>query len=134
MASSVAELAGTILTQTASAASPTPLPPTITPTPAASETPTAEPTSSEPPRRPQTLNFAACWLGGPGSPYTLETNINKGKAVDLLGLGDSQGWYVIRDPYFHRPCWILASDLKVYEGTDLTQFPVMTPGVPQMGQ
>ena len=83
---------------------------------------------------PRTVTFAACYLGGPGSDYELESNINKGKGVDLLGLGNIPGWYVIRNPYFHRPCWILASDLKVFEGTDLTALPVMTPGIPLMGQ
>ena len=67
-------------------------------------------------------------------PSSLDSNITKGKAVDLLGIGDSPGWYVIRNPYFHRPCWILESDLKIFPGTDLTALPVMTPGIPLMGQ
>jgi len=132
--SAVAQMAFGLLTQTAAAASPTPLPPTETHTPTSTDTPTMTPTSSEPPRRPQTTGFAACWLGGPGSPNALDSNINKGKAVDLLGMGDTPGWYVIRNPYFHRPCWILASDLKIFPGTDLSAYPVMTPGIPQMGQ
>ena len=134
VATAVAQAAFDLLTQTAAAASPTPLPPTATETPLPTETPTLTPTSGEPPRRPQTVNFAACWLGGPGSPSALDSNINKGKAVDLLGLGNTPGWYVIRNQYFHRPCWILASDLKIFPGTDLSTYPVMTPGIPQMGQ
>jgi len=134
VATTVAQLAYDLLTQTSVAASPTPLPPTETQTPAPTETPTLTPTSSEPPRRPQTVNFAACWLGGPGEPNALDSNINKGKAVDLLGLGNTPGWYVIRNPYFHRPCWILVSDLKIFPGTDLSTYPVMTPGIPLMGQ
>ncbi len=130
----VAEAAFTLLTQTAAAASPTPLPPTLTATPAPTETPTLTATSSEPPERPRTVNFAACWLGGPGSPWALDSNIKQGKGVELLGVGNAPGWFVIRNPYFHRPCWILASDLKIFEGTDTTTIPVMTPGIPLMGQ
>lgn len=134
MATAVAQAAYDLLTQTATAASLTPVPPTMTQTATATETPTLTPTSSEPPRRPQTVNFAACWLGGPGLPNALDSNINKGKAVDLLGQGNVTGWYVIRNPYFHRPCWILATDLKIFPGTDLSTYPVMTPGIPLMGQ
>ena len=134
VATAVAQAAYDLLTQTAAAATPTPLPPTATPTAPPTETPSPTATSSEPPRRPQTANFAACWLGGPGSPSALDSNINKGKAVDLLGLGNVEGWYVIRNPYFHRPCWMLASDLKIFPGTDLSALPVMTPGIPLMGQ
>ena len=134
VATTVAQLAIGILTQTAAAASPTPLPPTATESPTPTEIPTLAPTSSEPPRRPQTLSFAACWLGGPGEPNALDSNINKGKAVDLLGQGNVPGWFVIRNPYFHRPCWILQTDLKIYPGMDPTTYPVMTPGIPLMGQ
>jgi len=134
VATAVAQAAFDLLTQTAAAASPTAVPPTVTQTPSPTGTPTLTPTSSEPPRRPQTVNFAACWLGGPGTPNALDSNVKKGKAVDLLGLGNATGWYVIRNPYFHRPCWILATDLKIFPETDLSTYPVMTPGIPLMGQ
>lgn len=131
---SVVETAFALLTQTAAAASPTPLPPTSTPEPTATEVPSPSPTSSQPPQMPRTVNFAACWLGGPGNPYALDSNIKAGKAVEFFGQGNSPGWFVIRNPYFHRPCWILASDLKLFEGTDPSTYPVMTPGIPRMGQ
>ncbi len=134
VATAVAQAAIDLMTQTAAAASPTPRPPTPTLTPSPTVVPTETPTSSGPPRRPQTVaDGVECWLGGPGAPYTLETHINHGKAVDLLGLGNTQGWYVIRDPYFHRPCWILATNLKFYQTPD-PSLPVMTPGVPGPGQ
>jgi hypothetical protein len=79
------------------------------------------------------LNFAGCWFG-PGPTFTLESNIAKGKAVELLGIGSVAGWYIIRNPYFHRPCWIQAIDLKIFPGTDPSTYPVMTPGEPLMGQ
>ena len=130
----VAQAAADLLTATAAAASPTLPPPTATAAPVTTDTPTAEPTSSEPPRMPQTVNFASCGLGGPEPQYEHETSIKKGKGVELLGIGSIDGWYIIRDPYFHRPCWMRAADLKIFDGTDLSQYPVMTPGVPAMGQ
>jgi hypothetical protein len=135
MATTVAQAAFDLMTQTAAAASPTPPPPTETVTPTPTVAPTETPTSAEPPRRPQTVaDGVECWLGGPGAPNTLETHINHGKAVDLLGIGNTPGWYVIRDPYFHRPCWILATDLKFFQEPDPSKYPVMTPGVPGQGQ
>jgi hypothetical protein len=123
----VAQAAFDILSQTAAAASPTP---TVTPTPNPTETPIPSTATSEDfGRQPMTLGYVPCWFG-PGSSYKLESNISKGKGVDLLGIGSVPGWYIILNPYFHQACWIQESDLKIFEGTDLTQFPVMTPGSP----
>ncbi len=122
------QLASQMLTQTAAAYSPTPLPPTATLTPLpVTETPTAEPTSSEPPKRPYVITFAACWLGGPGPNNPLDSNINEKTRVDILGIGSVEGWYIIRNPYFHKPCWIKAVNLNIDPRTDMSQFPVMTP-------
>jgi hypothetical protein len=134
MGTAVAQAAADLLTTTAAAASPTLPPPTVTATAASTDTPTPEPTSEDAGRMPMTLTFASCGLGGPEPQYGHETSIKKGKGVELLGVGSIDGWYVIRDPYFHRPCWISTADLKIFEGTDLSQYPVMTPGVPAMGQ
>jgi hypothetical protein len=83
---------------------------------------------------PQTINYATCGLGGPEPEYTHETSVKKGKGVELLGVGSLPGYVVIRDPYFHRPCWMAIADLKFFPGTDLATYPVMTPGVPLAGQ
>ena len=122
-----AELAMVMLTQTAGAYSPTPPPPTITLTPSFTETPTAEPTRSEPPKRPVVLEFTGCWTG-PGEQYTLISNIDPKKYVDVIGIGSEPGWYVIRNPYFRNPCWIQIADLKIDPNMDFSVFPVMTPG------
>lgn len=114
-------------TQTAAAASPTPLPPTVTPSPVSTQTPTVEPTSSEPPKRPYLLNFASCWLGGPGAEYPLDSNINEKARVDIVGIGSVEGWYVIRNPYFNKLCWIEAVNLNIDPNLNLNQYPVMTP-------
>lgn len=116
-----------LLTQTAAASSPTPPPPTLTLSPVPTETPTIEPTSSEPPKRPYLTTFASCWLGGPGPNNPLDSNINEKTRVDILGIGSVEGWYIIRNPYFHKPCWIEAVNLNIDPNMDLSQFPVMTP-------
>ena len=140
MATTVAQVAYSLLTQTAvsaaatsAAATPTPHPPTITITPSPTETVVIPLNQSGLPKLPQTVNFAGCYFG-PGPSYTSESNISKGKGVQLLGVGSVPGWYIIRNPYFHRPCWISENDLKIFPGTDVTKLPVMTPGVPLMGQ
>lgn len=125
--STAAQLAMVMQTQTAGAYSPTPPPPTITPTPSFTNTPVASPTSSEPPKRPLVTEFTGCWTG-PGPTYTLISNIDAKKRVDIIGTGNVSGWYIIRNPYFHNPCWIEAIYLKIDPNMDLSVFPVMTPG------
>ena len=141
MATAVAQVAFGLLTQTevaaaanAAAATSTPPPPALTTTPSPTETGVMVLNQSGQPKLPQTITQgASCWLGGPNVVH--ETNLNKGKGVELLGVGSVPGWYIIRDPYFHRPCWISENDLKVFPGTDLSKVPVMTPGgTPAVGQ
>jgi hypothetical protein len=130
----VAQAAFELMTQTAAASSPTPRPPTDTPTSMWTETATIAPTDTEPPPMPRTVTFANCWLGGPGPSYVLEVHIPVGKAVEIIGIGSIPGWYILRDWKFQRPCWTQASDLNIDPRTDLSVFPVMTPGVPGPGQ
>ncbi len=127
MSTAVAALAITFLTRTAAAASPTP---TVTSTPPPTETATPDFTATPEHRMPITVNFASCFYG-PGPTFTLESNINKGKRVELLGVGSQPGWYIIRNPYFHKPCWIAATDLQIDSGVNLADLPVMTPGAPR---
>jgi hypothetical protein len=122
-----AQLAMVMLTQTVEAYSPTPPPPTETPTPSFTDTPIATPTKGDPPKRPGTTEFTGCWTG-PGPKYTLISNIAAKKYVDVIGIGSEPGWYVIRNPYFHNPCWIEIAHLKVDPNMDFSVFPVMTPG------
>jgi len=117
------------LTQTAVAVpSDTLSPPTatVTLTPVFTETPTSA-ASRQPLKRPVVLVFAGCWLG-PGPKYTLISNISAKKYVELLGIGNVPGWYIIKNPYFHRPCWMEAVNLKLDPALDLSKYPVMTPG------
>lgn len=126
-----AQLANDMMTQTAGAVTPTPLPPTETPTPeftATPEVPTEKPVIDS----PNVTTFAGCYAG-PGDNYTLVSNIDPSirkagrQVVTILGVGSVPGWYIIRNPYFNNPCWIKAENLNVDPDMDLTQFPVMTP-------
>jgi hypothetical protein len=141
MATAVAQVASSLLTQTAAAASPTPAashtppPPTITITPSPTATVVIPLNQSGQPKLPQTLtDGVSCWLGGPGGTWPLDSHLLHGKGVQLIGVGSVPGWFIIRHPKFHNPCWILQTDLKVFPGTDISTLPVMTPGTPHMGQ
>ncbi len=113
-----------MMTQTAAAYSPTPLPvtPSLTPT----LTPPPTETVYVATKRPEVQGKAACWTG-PGATYTLTSYVSDSKLVDLLGIGSVPGWYVIRNPYFNSPCWITAEELQIFSDIDLSVYPVMTP-------
>ena len=93
MATAVAQVAFGLLTQTevaaaatAAAATSTPPPPALTTTPSPTETGVMVLNQSGQPKLPQTITQgASCWLGGPNVVH--ETNLNKGKGVQLLGVG-----------------------------------------------
>ncbi|HRQ24618.1 MAG TPA: hypothetical protein PLF42_14425 [Anaerolineales bacterium] len=125
-----AELAAIMLTQTAIAYTPTALPPTETPEPAATELPTLPP---EPVETSMPIVYGSmggkepCYKGGPGPNREVTSYITDTKIVELLGIGSVEGWYVIRDPYFYSPCWIRAENLKLESDFDLSDYPVISP-------
>ena len=119
------QLASQMLTQTAAAYSPTPLPATDTPVPTATEAVTATPEFTAT-RRPEVMGFSPCYAG-PGAKYALISNISDTKKVELIGIGSVPGWYVIKNPYFNSPCWISADYLKIFSDIDLSKFPTITP-------
>ena len=125
-----AQLAASMLTQTAGAVTATPLPPTETPTPAVTDTP-AVPTEKPQITPPRLIAQTGCWTG-PGDSYTLISNIELNqqgrKNVVILGMGSEPGWVVIRNPYFNNPCWVKLESMEIDPNMDMTQFPVMTPG------
>lgn len=126
-----AQLASQMLTQTAGAATPTPLPPTETATPQFTNTPEA-PTDKPVIGRPMVITFTGCWTG-PGESYRFISNIdpsirNNGKQpVTILGIGSEPGWYVIQNPYFNNPCWVRAETMEIDPNMDMNQFRMMTP-------
>ncbi len=127
------EIAAMMQTQTAGAVTPTPVPPTETATPIFTETSSVPPTETSEPKPPAVVVFTGCYTG-PGENYTLISNIdpsirNSGRQrVDILGMGNEPGWVVIRNPYFNNPCWVRLEHMEIDPQTDLSQYPVMTPG------
>src|SRR5215216_2367395 len=120
------QLVSEMSTQTANAPTSTPLPPTATATSSFTDTPTPEPTKSGPVNKPVITEFTGCWYG-PGPQYPLDSNIDKGKKVEIVGIGSIPGWYIIRNPYFHKLCWVEAAKLRIDRDMDLSALPVMTP-------
>ena len=125
------QLASTMIAQTAAAYSPTPLP-SSTPLPATetsfpTEISTSEPTGNQPlivnvvgePDPPCTF--------GPGSSYEIESYIHTPKEVELLGVGNVPGWYVIKNPYFGAPCWLPTERIEIDAAINLSTLPVIAP-------
>lgn len=120
-----AQLAGVMLTQTAGAVTPTPLPPTETPVPQVTETPTVEPQPAET-AIPQVSGNTACYAG-PGSTYALVINISEFELVEVIGVSNTPGWYVILDPVYGSQCWIGAEFVNLGPDFDLSVLPTMYP-------
>jgi hypothetical protein len=118
-----AQLASQMLTQTAAAYSPTPFPATDTPVPTASETMIPTPVETA---IPQVIGKSPCYAG-PGESYGLVSYISDTKEVEVLGLGNTPGWYVIVNHYYGSPCWISAEFLAVDPNSDFSNLPVFTP-------
>lgn len=125
-----AQMASEMLTQTAGAVTPTPIPPTETPTLAVTDTPSV-PTEKPQVNPPRLIAQTGCWTG-PGDTYTLISNIELNqqgrKNVIILGMGSEPGWVVIRNPYFNNPCWVKLESMEIDPNMDLSGYPLMTPG------
>lgn len=117
------QLASQMLTETVAAYSPTPPPATDTPVPTATETipPAAVATDM-----PQVQGQSPCYTG-PGNTYALTSNISDTKKVEIVGVGNVPGWYIIKNPYFGSTCWISADHLKLDPASDFSSLPVMSP-------
>jgi CSLREA domain-containing protein len=91
---------------------------------------TAEPsrTPTELPSTPPTVvEDTLCWKG-PGAKYETVSSLQAGAEVELLGRGESEGWWVIDNPrYPGVPCWTPEEDLDVNPQAlppDMEVFPV----------
>ncbi|MFN8398623.1 MAG: hypothetical protein U0X74_01305 [Anaerolineales bacterium] len=127
-----AQMASEMLTQTAGAVTPTPIPPTETPTLAVTDTPSA-PTEKPEIKPPAVVVFTGCWTG-PGENYTNISNIDPSikksgrQNVVILGTSSEPGWIIIRNPYFNNPCWVKTESMDIDPNMDLSGYPLMTPG------
>ncbi len=115
-----AQLASSMLTQTAAAIPPTPIPATSTPEPTATATLEPMPAATQPP----TITGTAPCYQSPSTSAPLVSNISDTKIVELLAVGSTPGWYKIKNPYYNSACWVQASNLILDPGMDLSVFPV----------
>jgi hypothetical protein len=125
------ELASMMLTQTVAAYSPTPLPsPTFTATPVITETPTLPlaPVETVMPKVMEVsgADAAPCYLGPNVDLNKLSSFISSYKDVQMVGVGNVPGWYVIINPYNRGQCWIEAKNLILDPSFDVSAYPTVT--------
>ena len=108
---------GVALTQTALGVVDTSTPITV-PTLPAGLTPT--------PPGPVVIKDTLCWVG-PGNQFEVVSAIRAGALVELLGRGTIPGWFIVRNPIYHDPCWIQAATLQIDPGLDLSGLPYFSP-------
>jgi len=114
----------------AAARTKTALAPTATRTPTPTYTPSPTNTPTKPPAKPPVVStFSSCWWGpwSQDNAYHLESNIEAGEQVQIVGVGSVPGWYIIINPYFYQRCWIQAANLTIDPNMDLSTIPQMTP-------
>jgi hypothetical protein len=95
---------------------------TFTPLPTFVELPSMTPT----PRNPLVLRATLCWEG-PGPVYPVVSALKKDERVVLLGRGSVAGWWVVDNPIYHDPCWVMASDLQIDPGLDTSNLRIFNP-------
>ncbi len=103
----------------------------ITQTAAPAGLPTATPLAAVPTgtavdQRPLVTTDTLCWVG-PGNQFEVMSAIRSGTRVDLLGRGTIAGWYIVRNPIYHDPCWILATALQIEPSVNITGLPYFSP-------
>jgi hypothetical protein len=106
------------LTQTAPIGAETSTPAAASPTTAPAVTPVQQ--------GPLVTIDSLCWVG-PGNQYEVVSAIRTGTHVELLGRGTIAGWYIVRNPIYHDPCWVQATSLQIDPAFDLTGLPYFSP-------
>ena len=87
-------------------------------------------TTSSGPQNSLVTGSTLCWLG-PGNVYEVSSAIQKGTRVELLGRGDISGWWVVRNPKYHDPCWLQYQYLQIDPGVNVSALPIFyTPSTP----
>jgi hypothetical protein len=110
--------------ETSNASIPTAEALTDTPTPPPTETGT--PTPIPTPQNPLVLKDALCWQG-PGPVYEVVSSVKKDARVEILGRGSSGGWWIIRNPIYKDPCWLMGDVLQFDTGFNVSGLKVFDP-------
>jgi uncharacterized protein YgiM (DUF1202 family) len=101
---------------------PPPIAFTETPNPTPTSTNTLQPT----PQKPLVLKTTLCWVG-PGAQFEVVSSLKQGESVEVIGRGSIAGWLIIRNPTYHDPCWVQASDLQVDASFDINALQIYNP-------
>ena len=72
------------------------------------------------------LQDTLCWEG-PGDQYEVVSAVRKGIVVEVIGRATIVGWYILRNPIYHDPCWVQASALKIDPNLDTSGLPFFSP-------
>jgi uncharacterized protein YraI len=83
---------------------------------AAADTPTAVVFTSTP--QPTTVTSDALCYAGPGDSYEVVSAIKQGTQVKLLGKGAASGWWVLANPIYTDPCWIMKQYVSIDPSVD----------------
>jgi len=95
---------------------------TSTPAPASTNTLTPQPT----PQKPLVIKTTLCWVG-PGTQFEVVSSLKQGENVEVIGRGSIADWLIIRNPTYHDPCWVQASDLQVDASLDINSLQIYYP-------
>jgi len=90
----------------------------------ASVTPTLTPSSTPTITGPLVTQAVLCYVGPALKGYDVTSAIKAGTAVELLGRSPLDGWWVIRDPRYHDPCWIQSDYLQIDPAMNTSGLPV----------
>jgi hypothetical protein len=84
----------------------------LTACPRSVPSPEPTPTPTKQPKRPRVTRDTFCWFGPGEDRFEVVNSLAEGLEVDLIGIGDVPGWYVIDSPVFPgAPCWVKETDL-----------------------
>jgi hypothetical protein len=64
---------------------------------------------------------------GPGADFEVVSALRSGDSVEVLGLGEGRGYFVVRNPIYYDPCWVRVTALDFPGAIDsLRIFPAPT--------
>jgi hypothetical protein len=84
------------------------------------------PQISPTPQKPLVVKSSLCWEG-PGPVYEVVSAVKQGERVTLLGRGSIDAWWIIDNPIYHDPCWVMADVLQFASGFNISGLKVFTP-------
>lgn len=85
--------------------------------------------------QPTTVTADALCYAGPGDSYEVVSAIQKGTKVKLLGKGAVLGWWVLENPIYTDPCWIMEQYVSIdpaFDTSNLIEYTVPPTPTPML--